>query len=116
MNNNQIENNDKISDKTLVDAINVYRNLGGTPFDDVIFELLKELRQYRKDEEKGMLLRLPTPLGSEVWEIFYRKDDFSGYSYPVKARTSFRIDMLNKIGKTIFLTEEDVEKARLELS
>lgn len=70
----------------------------------------EKLCQYEEMEEQGLMIKLPVPLGSEIWEIFYRKDDFSGQSYPTKARTNFSLNMLNKIGKTIFLTEEEAEE------
>lgn len=69
-----------------------------------------ELATYKAEEEQGLLLRLPVALGSEVWAIIHRIDDFSG-SYLAKTRTNFRLDMLDKIGKTIFLTEEEANKA-----
>lgn len=129
MNNNQIENNDKISDKILVDAINVYRNLGGTPFDDVIFELLKELRQYRKDEENGNLVRLPCKIGSSLWYIDNVNEpplecvvtDINIKSHYVLFLTQPKkyCETLgfskDKLGVDWWLTKEEAEQTRLEL-
>lgn len=101
----------KISNKILVDTINAYHNLGDNSSDSVVLELLNELYQYRKEEEQGTLIRLPVKIGSEVWAIIHRTDDFSGYPYPAKTITNFRLDMLDKIGKTIFLTKEEAAEA-----
>ena len=30
---------------------------------------LRELKQYRRDEAAGLLLRLPVPLGTMVWQV-----------------------------------------------
>ncbi len=74
---------------------------------------LKELKSYRDAEEQGLLLRLSIPIDSEVWGIILRMDDFLG-SYRTVTRMPFKLDMLDKIGKTVFLTKEEAEQKLAE--
>lgn len=102
-----------------------------------IWEIVKELKQYRDAEEQGLLLRLPAPLddvesfeiadkgiwmkipcrqGDTVYEIdgiTWKGHDWKYRSYEsafVK-ETVFRFEMLSEIGKTVFLTKEEAEQA-----
>lgn len=70
-----------------------------------------KLDYYEDLAEQGRLIELPCKIGSEVWQIIHRIDDFSGHPYKVKTRVNFRLDMLNDINKTVFLTQEEAEKA-----
>ena len=80
------------------------------PFKDA----MKKLAEYEDAEEQGLLLRLPAPIGSEVWGIILKMDDFLG-SYRTVTRMLFKLDMLDKIGKTVFLTKEEAEHKLAEI-
>jgi hypothetical protein len=45
-------------------------------------------------------------------------NDFTGYSYPVIIQSSFRLNMIEDLSKSIFLTKEEadaaLEKIRIE--
>lgn len=71
---------------------------------------LEEVQQYRMEEEQGLLLRLPCPIGSEVWRIVNQRDNFTDQTYKIALRTTFRVDMLNQIGKTVFLSYEEANE------
>ena len=85
--------------------------LGATKRDITITigDICEKLAGYEDAEEQGLLWRLPTPIDSEVWGIILRMDDFLG-SYRTVARMSFKLDMINKLGETVFLTEEEAEQ------
>lgn len=82
------------------------------PFADV----LKKLADYEDAEEQGLLIKLPCPVGSEVWKIVNQRDNFSDIPYKIATRTNFRLDMLNEIGKTVFITEKEANNTLAELS
>lgn len=96
---------------------------------------LEELKEYEDLEEQGLLLKLPCKLGTIVFQIENiieckfnysegcplewlhcgsEEDEFMSCDYqyrkliPVTRR--FSLDMLDKFGKTVFLTKEDAEK------
>lgn len=79
-----------------------------------------ELEQYRSDEAAGLLLRLPVPLGTSVWQVkanpachrgvraaeefLYGKVVTPKY---VVVQISFTLDLLSEWGHTVFLTESE---------
>ena len=69
-----------------------------------------KLKEYEDLEEQGLLLRLPCPIGSEVWRIVNQRDNFTDQTYKIALRTTFRVDMLNQIGKTVFLSYEEANE------
>ena len=89
-------------------------------------DFLKELREYRKLEEKELLLKLPCKVGDTVYrlvpklyrtytesiikEIVIRED---GIVFITDKGIAWNIDT---IGKTIFLTKEEVEHRLKELN
>ena len=76
-------------------------------------KMIDKLAEYEDAEEKGLLLRLPCPIGTTVfvvveeYEEMYEPDStyFEIYS------ESFHPYMLDDIGKYVFLTEEEAEAA-----
>ena len=64
-----------------------------------------EWERYKKLKTESRLLELPVAIDAEVWGIILRMDDFLG-SYRTVTRMAFRLDMLDKIGKTVFLTKK----------
>lgn len=83
---------------------------------------LDKLKEYRSLEEQGLLLKLPCPIGTTVYEVTnhgvkghwdehrWIVDEWSGWI--VRERT-FKLFMLadGRIGKTVFLTEQEAQAA-----
>jgi hypothetical protein len=74
---------------------------------------LGELIDYINLEEQGLLIKLPCKVGTKVFEIcthcgWYAMDIPTTYSIQERV---FNYEYINDIGKTIFLTREEAEKA-----
>lgn len=85
-------------------------------------ERLKELAEYRRLDEEGLLLRLPCKVGTPVYMIAQdcggdtldcRGRDCEGcsYLYSFVEENLFDTYMRDDIGKYVFLTKEEAEKA-----
>lgn len=98
-------------------------------------QISKKLANMEQMEEQGMLVRLPCKFGDTVYMLSYRYDCKNNYDckafqkwkceenipceyekkeYFVK-KSQFCITMLNSLGKTVFLTREEAEKALKEI-
>lgn len=84
-----------------------------------IWEIVKELKQYRDAEEQGLLLRLPCPIGTTVYFVEKRcnADSAACYGgcekcadYSISS-TIFDFDMISHVGNFYFLTKEEAEQA-----
>lgn len=99
-------------------------------FDDVA----DRLEEYKELEEQGLLLKLPCKIGDNVYSVTrnfiseYKICSFEKYLegfffnwtcekgiYPSLRYTNIRGFVGNKIGKTVFLTKEEAEKALKEM-
>ena len=78
-----------------------YRNLWA------MADLRETLKDYEDAEEKGMLLRLPCPIGTEVWTIMV---GMTG-KHPILFKQEFEYSMVEHFGKSVFLTKEEAEVA-----
>ena len=67
-------------------------------------------------KDKSKFLELPCAIGETVYMIIRRFDDFDGCEYYTVIQAWFRLDLLNKIGETVFLTEEEAQKKLEELN
>jgi hypothetical protein len=97
-----------------------------------IWDIVKELKQYRDAEEQGLLLRLPCRVGTVVWNIDHIYECKHAYNCPLEfdnykceanvpcrheykvlrvKETVFNYKMLESIGNTVFLTKEEAEQA-----
>lgn len=104
----------------------------------LVKEVIEQLKEYQNLEEQGLLLRLPCPIGAEVWEIgnqlfidsngckdcvcYYDSgiECFCDCDEDVPACTKivskkFTIRMLNDFGKTVFRTKEEAEAKLKEM-
>lgn len=72
---------------------------------------IKKLSDLEDLEEQGKLLKLPAPAGSLVYEPY----QFMGEGVWEIDVHKIRLEDLNKIGKTVFLTIEEAEAALKEL-
>ena len=80
------------------------------------FEAMDEFDEYKTLEEQGMLIKLPCKVGEEVWGISTQHDNYDESPYKIVSRTTFRLDMLGCVGKTVFLTKEAAEAALKEIN
>lgn len=94
---------------------------------DIAIKALEEIQQYRKLEKQELLLRLPCKVGTPVYMITMdcggdtldcRCGDCDGcrYLYGYLEQNSFEIYMLEEIGKSVFLTEEEAEQKLSEIA
>lgn len=79
-------------------------------------EPLGEWYQIAKAKEEDRLLTLPCKVGETAWRIVRRMVDVTGYRMEWELETlveatKFSLDMLDAIGKTVFLTREEAEAA-----
>lgn len=76
----------------------------------------KELKEYKDLEEQGLLVRLPFPIGTTVWDICgmgIRKNVVSGFEYGKDGRWFLwanEDDWLGELNVLVFLTREEAEK------
>lgn len=88
-----------------------YEDIGLEP------EELQELAEYKRNNR---IYLLPCAIGSKVYMIIQRMNDLTGYAYPVIIQSSFRLNMIEDLNKSIFLTREEadaaLEKIRMEKS
>ena len=99
------------------------------------YEEANKWQEYKDLEEQGLLVRLPCKVGDTVYTVSYRYECTRNYDckvfqkwkcednipceyekkeYFVK-KSQFCLTMLNSLGKTIFLTREEAEKALEEM-
>jgi len=68
-------------------------------------ELSKVVELLKSDR----LIELPCKVGDTVWKIATQRDNYDDHEYKIVMRSSFRLDFLPAMGKTIFLTKEEAE-------
>lgn len=102
-----------------------------TVFDDITFrgngctveELKQRLFEYEEAEEQGLLIRLPFPVGTELYFPFKLQGvkkarirrwqlNKKGLFFCAYAGNAYRLEA---IGKTVFLTKEEAEAALKEM-
>ena len=123
----EIKENTKITNKELSHILNIYRNFKDTFVDDCVFELLKELQQYRINEQKGLIVNLPSNIGDIVYVLksneqgkveileakiksIIIKEDDTTYWYEYMSKYVGEWHFTNQsIGKTVFLMKENVD-------
>ena len=74
-------------------------------------EAIDKLAEYETAEDEGRLVVLPCKVGTRVYEIY----QFCGYGAWEIEEHKIKLEDLDKIGKTVFLTEEEAEKALKEM-
>ena len=73
--------------------------------------IYERLRKYETAEEEGRLVVLPCKVGIRVYEIY----QFCGYGAWEIEEHKIKLEDLDKIGKTVFLTREEAKKALKEM-
>ena len=76
---------------------------------------IQKLGEYETAEEDGRLVVLPCKIGDTVYKIIPQMDNFDGYTYPIVSAVTFKYEMIPQIGKTVFFTREEAEKALEEM-
>lgn len=89
---------------------------------DVLGDAIDKLADYENAEEQGLLLRLPCPIGNtvyaltpfcEICERDYPCDFCTKSSFA--SETKFDYEMIPLVGKCVFLTKEEAEKALADM-
>ena len=78
-------------------------------------QAIKKLYEYETAEEDGRLVVLPCKVGDAVYKIIYQRDNFDDQPYSIITTVNFKYEMIDQIGKTVFLTREEAEKALKEM-
>ena len=79
-------------------------------------EWLEKLKSYEDLEEQGLLVRLPCPIGTTVWDICgmdIRENVVSGLEYDKGGKWFLwanKDECLGELNVLVFLTREEVEK------
>ena len=87
---------------------------------------LKELKRYEDLEEQGLLLRLPCPIGTTVynttwWDDITEKVDVDGKTFyrtvhkHKVSKSKFSLLDVKDFGKTVFLTKAEAEQKLKEI-
>ena len=80
-----------------------------------VIEAAEKVSKYETAKEDGILVVLPCKVGDFVYKIIYQRDNFDDRPYRIVTKVRFRFDMIDDIGKTIFLTREEAEKKLEEI-
>lgn len=75
-------------------------------------KIIEKLKEYEDLDEQGKLLRLPVPIENLVYEP-YRFLGEGAWEIDVR---NIRLEDLDKIGKTVFLTRDEAEAALERMS
>lgn len=84
-------------------------------------EWLKELKSYKDLEEQGLLVRLPCPIGTTVWDICgmdIRENVLSGIECGKDGKQFLwanHDEWLGELNDLVFLTREEAEKKLEEM-
>ena len=70
---------------------------------------------YKNEEEQGLLLRLPCKVGDIVYKIINQRDNYDDTVYQIVSSTIFELSMIDKIGKTVFLTQAEADQKLKEM-
>ena len=79
---------------------------------DILEEAKARLKEYEDLDEQGKLPRLPCAVGDTVYVIGVDEENFTHFYCPRKIlEYKFNLQMLDLLGKYIFLTREEAEEA-----
>lgn len=73
--------------------------------------IYEKLREYEDLEEQGLLVKLPCKVGDTIYYIL----GIPNKTPCVIESCEFELSDIEKIGKTLFLTKEEAEKALAEM-
>ena len=113
-----------------VDRLAAYEDTGLTPeeikapfTEDTMINLAAQalgvepsrLRELAEADRDGRVLILPCKLGTKVYRICYKIVDYPGKPEPEITTTWFTPEYRDDIGKTVFLTRAEAERALKEM-
>ena len=75
----------------------------------------ERIRELLKADKDGLVLILPCKLGTKVYRIRYKIVDYPDKPEPEITTTWFTPEYREDIGKTVFLSREEAEKALQEM-
>lgn len=75
-----------------------------------LIDCLKELKEYKNLESKGLLKKFPCKEGDTVYKIIEQRDNFDDAPYKIVTAVEFKLTMLEEVGKTVFLSETDARQ------
>lgn len=78
----------------------------------IVLEKLRKCKEFEELDEQGLLLKLPCPIGTEVWTIMC---GMTG-KHPALFKQSFEYSMIEHFGKAVFLTKEEAQHRINEMS
>ena len=113
---------ERLSDKNPCDSCKVDRQIGNPNRwececsrcdkpNDWKNDCIKRLAEYETAEEEGRLVVLPCKVGARVYEIY----QLCGAGVWEIEEHKIKLEDLDKIGITVFLTREEAEKALKEM-
>ena len=82
----------------------------------LMLDACKKLAEYEQLEEQGLLVRLPCPIGTTVWDICgmdIRENVLSGIEYCKDGKWFLwanEDEWLGELGELVFITREEAEK------
>ena len=88
---------------------------------ETVKNMIKKLATYEDLEEQGLLVRLPCPIGTTVWDIYgmgIRKNVVSGIEYGKDGRWFLwanEDEWLGELNVVVFLTREEAENKLEEM-
>lgn len=88
---------------------------------NLVNEVCKKLAEYEQLEEQGLLVRLPFPIGTTVWDICgmdIRENVVSGLEYDKGGKWFLwanEDEWLGELNVLVFLTREEAEKKLEEM-
>lgn len=88
---------------------------------EYLYPAIEKLATYEDLEEQGLLVRLPCPIGTTVWDIYgmgIRKNVVSGIEYGKDGRWFLwanEDEWLGELNVLVFLTREEAEKKLKEM-
>ena len=93
----------------------------------VIYQAIQKLAEYEDLEEQGLLLRLPCPIGTTVynttwWDDVTEKVDVDGKTFyrtvhkHKVSKSTFSLIHIYDFGKTVFLTKSEAEQKLKEMA
>lgn len=110
----------------LTDKLNELNANGKLEYNDysLLFDLASELETKCDELENGTLIKLPAPLGSDLWEIKYPTHKHGKETVTVlsdtlatveKSKYPLSLSNVEMVGKYYFLSCEEAEKRLEEL-
>lgn len=77
-------------------------------YTEIMVNQRKEIERLKSELEQS--IKLPCKVGDIVYREIIQHDSYDDSEYKVISACNFRFDMIDKIGKTVFLSREEAEQ------